>query len=92
MIYIFHGRLGNYNLEKQEFFELINNGDGSVIQPKLDYEDIVTTMKKLKEDISFKIKQENPECIMFVGTSLGGFVAEYFAHYFGSKLLMINPF
>jgi len=86
MIIILHGLESKPNENKTKFFKTI---DEDVFQPIINYKD-VDSIEILKNDIKILIESK-PENLLFIGTSMGGFLAEYFAHYFGGKMVIINP-
>jgi len=92
MIIYFHGFYGSPKKEREEFFKTIADST-EYYEPKIDYQNPVESIEKLKEALREKIENNKDDTVMFVGSSLGGFLAEFFAHYFRCepKIVLINP-
>jgi predicted esterase YcpF (UPF0227 family) len=81
-IYYFHGFDGFLTQEKRKLLEPF----GNVIAPTYNYRD-PKTLKEIKE--SFYEKDLNDS--VFIGTSFGGYVANYFSTIYDKPNLLFNP-
>ncbi len=81
-IYYFHGFDGFLTHEKRKILEPF----GNIIAPTFNYRD-PQTLIEIKE--SFSDKDLNGA--VFIGTSFGGYVANYFATIYDKPSLLFNP-
>lgn len=90
MIVYFHGFASSNNSNK---VTMLKNrfGDDHVIAPNLPFNPI--EVSKLTAEIvnDFAINYKNQDSLIFVGTSLGAFYANYFGHLYDCPMVLVNP-
>ena len=87
-ILYFHGfKSSSYSGKAQEFKNFIENhlSQTNIVIPDLDDD-----FKKANEQIKNLINENEPN-IFFMGSSLGGYYALYFAELYKTKSVLINP-
>ena len=87
-ILYFHGFKSSSNSDKaQEFKKFIEN---ETSQTKIIIPDLADDFKEANKQIEDLISKNAPN-ILFMGSSLGGYYALYFAQLYKSKSVLINP-
>ena len=87
-ILYFHGfKSSSYSGKAQEFKKFIENNTS---QTKIIVPDLEDDFKEAHKQIKTLIDKSNPN-ILYMGSSLGGYYALYFAQLYKSKSVLINP-
>ena len=87
-ILYFHGFKSSSNSDKaQEFKKFIEN---ETSQTKIIIPDLEDDFKEAHKQIETLIDENSPN-ILYMGSSLGGYYALYFAQLYKSKSVLINP-
>jgi len=90
VIIYFHGFYGSPKKKRADFFTTISDSS-EYYEPFIDYQNPTESIEELRKIIGERINKNHDDTLMFVGSSLGGFVAQHFCDCFAGKLFLINP-
>jgi len=82
-ILFLHGMTGSYDIWWQQLYEFQKN----YIVVSYTLPQKVDSLKKVEEGIFTILEQEQLEQIILVGTSMGGYIAQYLTNYYPEKII-----
>ncbi len=82
-ILFLHGMTGSYDIWWQQLYEFQNN----YIVISYTLPEKVDSLKKVEEGIFTILQEEQIEKVILVGTSMGGYIAQYLTNYYPEKII-----